>query len=258
MIKPRQDLTNMTFGRLTVIKQIEDYVTPKTGEHKSRWLCQCSCEDNTIIKAIGSNLTRKNGIRSCGCIGREKAANRMKEMSHIFNAEKHKTNTYDLSGDYGIGWTSNTNIEFYFDLEDYDKIKDYCWHETIGKDGLHRLRAYNPQTEKQITMHVLLGYTNHDHIDRNELNNRKNNLRPCTNTENNYNRKRFSNNTSGCTGVTFIQKEQKWRAFLYKNNQLVLNASFNNKEDAIKARKEAEKIYCNGFNPTDNNKEDDT
>ena len=32
-----------------------------------------------------------------------------------------KSNIYDLSGEYGVGWTSNTNEEFYFDLEDYDK-----------------------------------------------------------------------------------------------------------------------------------------
>ena len=37
-----------------------------------------------------------------------------------------KNNTYDLSGEYGIGYTSKGE-EFYFDLEDYDLIKDYCW-----------------------------------------------------------------------------------------------------------------------------------
>ena len=36
-------------------------------------------------------------------------------------------NVYDLSGEYGIGYTLKGE-EFYFDLEDYDKIKDYCWH----------------------------------------------------------------------------------------------------------------------------------
>ena len=42
----------------------------------------------------------------------------------VTNALK-KYNRYDLSGEYGIGWTTNTNHVFYFDLEDYEKIKDY-------------------------------------------------------------------------------------------------------------------------------------
>ena len=40
-----------------------------------------------------------------------------------------KYNKYDLLGSFGVGWTTNTNKEFWFDLEDYDKIKDYCWAE---------------------------------------------------------------------------------------------------------------------------------
>ena len=30
-----------------------------------------------------------------------------------------------MSNDYGVGYTTNTNKEFYFDLEDYDLIKEY-------------------------------------------------------------------------------------------------------------------------------------
>lgn len=36
-------------------------------------------------------------------------------------------NRYDLSGEFGKGWT-NKEEEFWFDLEDFDKIKNYCWH----------------------------------------------------------------------------------------------------------------------------------
>ena len=45
MTKPRIDLTNKQFGKLTVIKQVEDYVKPD-GRHNTRWLCKCSCEDD--------------------------------------------------------------------------------------------------------------------------------------------------------------------------------------------------------------------
>ncbi|WP_368488451.1 hypothetical protein [Clostridium sp. BJN0013] len=39
---------------------------------------------------------------------------------------KYKYNTYDLTGEYGIGYDAKGNI-FYFDLEDYDRIKDFYW-----------------------------------------------------------------------------------------------------------------------------------
>ena len=42
-------------------------------------------------------------------------------------------NEYDLSGDYGIGYTHNTHEEFYFDLEDYPEICMYTWSENDGK-----------------------------------------------------------------------------------------------------------------------------
>lgn len=57
---------------------------------------------------------------------------------------------YDLTGEYGIGWTSNTNKEFYFDIEDYDKIKDYCWYEN---DGGYVVTQRNRKT---IRMHRLI------------------------------------------------------------------------------------------------------
>ena len=41
-----------------------------------------------------------------------------------------KTNIYELNlhdenGLYGVGYCSNTNRKFYFDMDDYNKIKDY-------------------------------------------------------------------------------------------------------------------------------------
>ena len=103
-----KDLTGQRFGRLTVIKRAEDYVSPK-GSQNVQWLCKCDCGNEITI--VGKALTRKNGTKSCGCFAKE-------NMSKI----KKKYNTYDLSGEFGIGYTSKDE-KFYFDLEDYDKIK---------------------------------------------------------------------------------------------------------------------------------------
>lgn len=40
---------------------------------------------------------------------------------------QRKVNQYDLSLEYGIGYT-NKGIPFYFDKEDYHKIVGYTWH----------------------------------------------------------------------------------------------------------------------------------
>lgn len=51
MIKPKVDITGMRFGRLTVIKQVEDHVYP-SGNKASMWLCRCDC-GNEVTTTIG-------------------------------------------------------------------------------------------------------------------------------------------------------------------------------------------------------------
>ena len=48
---------------------------PDAGE--DMWWCQCSCADGTRSLRSGRNLRRKHG-KSCGCLGREVAAERAK------------------------------------------------------------------------------------------------------------------------------------------------------------------------------------
>ena len=43
-----------------------------------------------------------------------------------------KTNVFDVSGEYGIGYTTNTNRAFIFDLTDYDFIRQFV--VTVGKE----------------------------------------------------------------------------------------------------------------------------
>lgn len=65
-------------------------------------------------------------------------------------------NTYDLHGQFGIGYTFN-NKQFYFDLEDYDKIKDYYWMVN-QKDYVYTKMKINGK-KRQIYMHrFVLGF----------------------------------------------------------------------------------------------------
>ena len=145
MVKPREDMTGWKMwehgvpdSRIIVIKQVDDYINPASGQHIARWQYRCTCEKGTISEANGTDI--KNGrVKSCGCIVVDNVKQRMKKYSAEYAKKRRKTNVYDLSGEYGIGWTTNTNNEFYFDLEDYELIKDYCWSELIDNKGYHSL-----------------------------------------------------------------------------------------------------------------------
>lgn len=53
------------FGHLTVIDYAEDFIG-KNGKHNTRFLCQCDCENHTILPVLAYSL--KNGhTSSCGC-----------------------------------------------------------------------------------------------------------------------------------------------------------------------------------------------
>lgn len=215
------NLIGQKFGKLTVIERLEN-----TKYGQTRWLCQCECGNKTSVRT--SNL--KNGhVKSCGCLNRELISKRSKRY-----------NTYDLSGEYGIGYTSKGE-EFYFDLEDYDKIKDYCWYI----NGLYvRTRLHN---KKQIYMHQLILpdsiEVDHIHGKQSRNDNRKENLRDCTHQENMMNIGLRGNNTTGVTGVYWIRNRDRWRAEITYNNKVILLGHFIKFEDAVNARKDAEEKY---------------
>lgn len=159
---------------------------------------------------------------------------------------KAQYNTYDLSGEYGIGWT-NKGEEFWFDKEDYDKIKDYCWH--FNQYGY--LLSTERGGKKRVFLHNLVmgsipdGYVvdhiKHPQISENKIDNRKSNLEIKTKQQNSMNSYQHSNNKTGCSGVT--ERNGKWIARIgYKNKRYFLGA-FNTLEEAVKARKEAEELY---------------
>lgn len=147
-------------------------------------------------------------------------------------------NTYDLSGEYGIGYTFK-NEEFWFDLEDYDLIKNYCWH--ISSKGYVQTNI-NGRTVK---FHKLLfpDANQVDHIKHQKFDNRKNSLRVVSNQHNCMNKGLYKNNTSGVTGVSWHKRDKVWQARIKVNYKYICLGRFKNFDDAVQARKEAEEKY---------------
>lgn len=82
-----------------------------------------------------------------------------------------------------------------------------------------------------------------DHINGVRSDNRIENLREVTRVENARNQQIRSNNTSGITGVRFNLHIGKWESYIKVNYKKEYLGSFDKKEDAIKARKNADKEY---------------
>lgn len=86
-----------------------------------------------------------------------------------------------------------------------------------------------------------------DHINRKKHDNRKSNLRECTHQQNTINVGKKKNNTSGVVGVSYRKDIDKWRAEINVNRKYIYLGIFSNFNDAVNARKRAEKYYFREF-----------
>ena len=83
-----------------------------------------------------------------------------------------------------------------------------------------------------------------DHIDKDACNNRIENLRPATASENMRNRRTFSNNSSGHRGVSWHKAQSKWAAYVTVNKKTVHLGYYNDLEVAAdKARAARQQLH---------------
>lgn len=226
------DLTGKIFGRLTV-KNLSE----KRINNRLTWNCQCVC-GNYIL--VNTDKLKNGNTKSCGCLAKE---------IRIENGKATKKyNTYDLSGQFGIGYTSKGD-EFYFDLEDYDKIKNYCWN--IGNGYV-----ITTNNNKTISFHRLVMNTpknkDTDHINHNTIDNRKENLRIVNRSQNNMNSVLKSNNSSGFKGVYWSNRDEKWVSKIQLYNKYINLGYFENINEAIEIRKDAELEYFKEYRYKEN------
>ena len=77
-----KDLTGLKFGRLTVIKRVEN-----NKHNQTCWLCKCDCGNEKIIE--GYSLTRGR-TQSCGCLLSECSRERTTKRNFKHGFSNHK------------------------------------------------------------------------------------------------------------------------------------------------------------------------
>lgn len=225
--KDRESLNGQTFNYLTVLS----YAFTKNNQRY--WNCKCKCGN---LCTVNTHMLKSGNNKSCGCY--------VKEISRLNGLQRKKENIIIGEDDYII-----INNKVLIDKEDLDLILSFDRYVSINKSG-YALMWVN---DKELFLHrLIMGLSDRfnkndnlivDHINGNKLDNRKSNLRICTKNKNPINCDIYKNNTSGEKGVYWNKKLQKWVAAIQCNNQPHHLGVFENFEDAVKARKEAEDKY---------------
>lgn len=130
----------------------------------------------------------------------------------------------------------NKNKEEYtiVDDDDYEKYKNKALYMT--HNGYVRTSNYfSESTFARILMHCPKGKTV-DHINGNQLDNRKSNLRICSMHQNDYNKKLYKSNKSGYKGVYATKKG--WKAIIVHNRKPIKIGVYETKENAALAYNE--------------------
>lgn len=213
----KKDYVGERFNKLVIIEEVD-----RSSHNQRRFKCRCDCSNYTF-----SNINHliSGNTRSCGCLK---------------NIDKRK----DISGErYGRliaikPVESNKHGRFNW------LLKCDCGNKTIvdigalsngGTQSCGCLKS-ELSTLSMKGISDTIGYKEFLQKDLQETGTR-------LTTIDVKNRKLRSDNTTGIVGVYWIKRTHMWRASIgFKGKQINLG-DFSNKQDAINARKEAEKKY---------------
>ena len=211
------DMIGETFNKLTVLEYMY------TKNHKKYYKCKCVCGNETIVQGI---CLRNGHTKSCGCL----------------HAEASKDNVYKSLIKYKNKYVINNNKCHFtlmdkegkihnvlIDIDDLEKVKKHQWKLTqqgyVRNNKVGFLHRYILNvTDEDVTV---------DHIYHNKLDNRKSQLRLCSQKENNYNKKRKGYIKENNKFVVRMDVEGKTKRF----------GKYENENDAIKKRELLEKEY---------------
>jgi len=140
------------------------------------------------------------------------------------------------------------------DDDDFEALSKWKWHANKSKGNYYACRN-SPRVNKKrtsIKMHrQIMNVPNDglfiDHINGNGLDNRRENLRLCTNAENTRNSRVSSSNTTGYRGVSLHGPTKKFRARIKSDDGTIYLGHFKTAIDAALAYDFAAKRFHGEF-----------
>jgi hypothetical protein len=137
------------------------------------------------------------------------------------------------------------------DDEDYDRVMKYKWYAQRRHAGKFCATGRIPGRSSRMLLHRFLLLPppgmQVDHIDGNPLNNRRSNLRICTNAQNSMNSLKAKKKTSTFKGVFWNRESRKWKSAISPNGRQIHLGFFSDPILAAKAYDKAARLYFSEF-----------
>ena len=159
----------------------------------------------------------------------------------FFNDDYCECATYDKN--------SKENGRIIFDLDDYEKLKEYKLYIRNHNGKLYGIISIG--SKKYFVHRFILGLhvekfsidKEIDHINGNSLDNRKSNLRICSRAENMKNIRK----TNKIIGISYSKRDNKFISRIMSNYKTINLGKFDTFEEALFARIKKEKELCGEF-----------
>lgn len=234
----KEELIGQKFGDLVVLSQGDDKIY-SNGKFARTIRCVCTCGycNEEIRDVVARRLLTKK-ISGCG------------RKQHVELFKKMRENKYDITGEFGIGYTKNGH-KFIFDLEDYEKIRPYKWNMSNEFD-YPKTNAFKDGVKTTLKIHKLITGTDStkivDHANRLKYDNRKENLRIADCQQNIMNRVNGKNKYIGVHPTKF----GTYRAYLMitlNGEKNTFRKTFKTEEEALVFRLSLEARFFKEFSP---------
>ena len=138
------------------------------------------------------------------------------------------------------------------DDEDFKSLSKYKWYVAKRGYGFYAQRHIiidKKHINQQMHRVILNAKKNKevDHVNGNTLDNRKSNLRIVSRSQNEWNRDKQKNNSTGYKGITYVKRDKLFIARIRVYGKLIYLGGFKDKKRAAEAYNKGAKQYHGKF-----------